>query len=122
MLLLIECLDCGPSSIVIRHFHKSKTFAAARVTILNHLSTSHRAKGREKLLKACVCDVVAKVTNIQFRTHYLIPSKKSMTREFFRVKSEWTRVVVSQVGRREKRSERQKKVLATDRVDRQTNW
>lgn len=71
VLLFVKALDCFPGRIVVGHFHKSKTFAAARVAVLNDLSTAHLAVRRKQGFQRGIRYLVAQVSDVQLLTHDL---------------------------------------------------
>ena len=72
----VEGLDRGLGLAVVVHFDKAKTFAAARITVLNHGRVLHLAILREELLQALARHGISQITNIQAHAHNTIPSKQ----------------------------------------------
>jgi hypothetical protein len=77
VLLAVQGRDGGLGLLVAGHFHKTKTFASARVTIVDDLSRHHRAVLGKQFLESRAVHVVTEIPHVQLLTHCRSPSMGS---------------------------------------------
>jgi hypothetical protein len=69
VLLAIESGNRRLGFAVTAHFDKAKSFAPARIAIVDDLSRNHRTMSFEQLLQRRAVNIVAEVPHIQLLTH-----------------------------------------------------
>src|ERR1700730_16682623 len=80
VLFFVQALNRRQGGVVVRHFDESKSLAAPRVPILDHLRAADRAKRREQLFQVRIRHVITQIAHIQLFTHDKTPRKTRYNR------------------------------------------